>query len=359
MFRGGEPSEYGRVLRNNSMGRKLILLCSVLPFFLGSFLIMSAYSVDKQADISQQIPEKNDRSGHAGRSYPVEGKLENEASPASGETLLEKQQQERDFLSEVIGQKERELRGKNTIIYFLLVVVFLALSGIVFTVLYTRKRQKTFYAEQAEKITLLRMQNLRNRMSPHFFFNSLSLLSTAINDPDRVRINLNHFSVLLRKSVENIDRTAISIEDELDMVKAYAGLQAQTIRGSFNFDIQIDEDINLQRKILAMMIHIPVENAIKHGLMPLKGDKKLQISIIREMQDLVVFVRDNGVGFTASGGRSSGTGTGLNTLLQIIDLFNRRNKDKIGFTIKENKGDDQESRGVIVRIAVPETYSFS
>jgi LytS/YehU family sensor histidine kinase len=195
-------------------------------------------------------------------------------------------------------------------------------------------------------------------MSPHFFFNALSLLSIAV-DPDRARVNLANLSLLLRKSIENIDQTAISIEDELNVVKAYIDLQRQLIPGSFDFEIHIEEGINTQWLIVAMMIQIPVENAIKHGLMPFEGEKRLSISIAEEAKDLIITIRDNGIGFTASSGRSTGTGTGLNTLLQTISLLNQRNKNKIKFTIGENKLSNGENKGVVVRISVPDKFSFN
>lgn len=272
---------------------------------------------------------------------------------------IEEPEKERRWQAEFVKIKEKEARLRNTNRYLWEAVILLALVILALMVSGLSKRRKTMYYEQMEKIALLRMQNLRNRMSPHFFFNALSLLSSAVDHPDRVRANLASLSLLLRKSIENIDRIAVSIKEELDVVKAFIDLQQQIIPGSFDLDIHMEEGIDIQWPILAMMIQIPVENAIKHGLMPLEGEKKLSISIAEEERDLVITIRDNGIGLTASSGRSTGTGTGLNTLLQTISLLNHRNRNKIKFNIGENKLSHDENKGVTVRISVPDKFSFN
>lgn len=312
------------------MGRKLFIPFFSISFFIVVYLISSLFMSDNQRFV-------NDKDHRA-------------AAQAVSPNAAAISKTDHD---------ETVIRLKKMIFFLSVTVVFFFVAGIVLIIFYIRKRKTTSYYEQMDKIAMLRMQNLRNRMSPHFFFNALSLLSTAVEDPERARINLGNLSLLLRKSIENIDQTAIPLLDELDAVRAYIDLQLQIIPGSFDFDIQIGKGIDTQWLILAMMIQVPVENAIKHGLMPLEGEKYLNILITREAADLVIMIRDNGIGFAASSGRSTGTGTGLRTLLQTIALLNSRNKNKISFTIGENDLAKGEHKGVVVRIAVPEKFSFN
>lgn len=272
---------------------------------------------------------------------------------------IEELERERKLQKEIIKRKEKEARLKNTIICLFGGVTLLGLTSMILMVSYIRKRRTASYHEQMDEIAMLRMQNLRNRMSPHFFFNALTLLSTAVEDPKRAKVNLANLSLLLRKSIENIDQMAIPIEEELNVVKAYVDLQLQIIPGSFDFEIHIDEGVNTQWLILAMMIQIPVENAIKHGLMPMEGERKLRISIAEKAKCLTITIEDNGIGFSGSSGRSTGTGTGLNTLLRTISLLNQRNKNKIEFTISGNQAVDGERKGVAVTISIPEQFSFN
>lgn len=337
------------------MGSKFYIRLSVLPVFLTCYLNSWACNQESRpvafarADV-REIGVRDIR-------VPEVIGADNCAADRDQSTI-EKLERERKLQDEIIERKEREARLKNTIIYLLGGVILLAFISIILIVSYIRKWRKTFHHEQMDKIAMLRMQNLRNRMSPHFFFNALTLLSTAVEDPKRARVNLANLSLLLRKSIENIDQMAIPIEEELNVVKAYIDLQLQIIPGSFDFELHIEEGINMQWRILAMMIQIPVENAIRHGLMPLDGERTLAISIAEKAKELIITIKDNGIGFKASSGRSTGTGTGLNTLLRTISLLNQRNKNKINFAIGENKSSNGEKEGVMVTISIPDKFSF-
>ena len=334
---------------------------SVLPVFFTCYLISFGYNPESRsvsfakADVIKEAVAQNMRQDSSWyREHDTIGTINHRT--AQDRLTIGELERERTLQAEIIKRKDRL---KNTIIYLFCGIILFALTSMILIISYIRKRGKTIHHEQMEKIAMLRMQNLRNRMSPHFFFNALALLSTAVEDPKRAGVNLASLSLLLRKSIENIDQMAIPIEEELNMVKAYIDLQLQIIPGSFDFDIEIEEGINMQQwLVLAMMIQIPVENAIKHGLMPLEGERKLAISIAGKAKDLIITIKDNGIGFTASSGRSTGTGTGLNTLLQTISLLNQRNKDKIKFIIGESKSSNGEKEGVVVTISIPDKFSF-
>jgi len=107
------------------------------------------------------------------------------------------------------------------------------------------------------------------------------------------------------------------------------------------------------------MIQIPVENAIKHGLMPLEGDKKLTISITDQDEFQHITVSDNGIGLKASTGRSTGTGTGLKVLMQTIHLLNAKNQNEIKFSVSEKNSNSGEVSGTIVDIQIPYNFNYT
>jgi sensor histidine kinase YesM len=108
-----------------------------------------------------------------------------------------------------------------------------------------------------------------------------------------------------------------------------------------------------------MMIQIPVENAIKHGLMPMEGAKKLTISITDHDEYQQITVTDNGIGLKASTGRSTGTGTGLKVLMQTIHLLNTNNSSKIKFTVQELDAKNGISSGTAVDIQIPNSFNYT
>ncbi len=260
---------------------------------------------------------------------------------------------------ETIQRKEAEARQHKLIIWFIGALFLLASASMVIIALYIRKRRDAIYQRQLANITALRMQNTRNTMSPHFFLNVLASLTGLSGQPEHLKEKLKSLSLLLRKMIQNIDQTAIPLSEEMNAVKAYIDLYRDRIPDTFTVEYQIAEGTNLLGLIPAMLIQIPVENAIKHGLMPLNGDKILIISVADHDDHHHITIMDNGIGLTASMGRSAGTGTGLKVLLQTIHLLNANNNQKISFSVGDRESGNAISSGTIVNIKIPIEFNYT
>lgn len=256
-------------------------------------------------------------------------------------------------------QKESELKQHKSIIWIMISLFILAAILTTIIALYIRKRREVEYQKQLSKMAALRMQNARNAMSPHFFFNVLASLNGLTKEPEQFAKKLQSLSLLLRKVIENIDRTAVSLDEELAAVKAFVDLSSHKIPQPFSVEYLIDEGAKLHGLIPAMMIQIPVENAIKHGLMPLEGSKKLTISVTDFNEFRQISVTDNGIGLKASTGRSVGTGTGLKVLMQTIHLLNVKNQSKIKISIKEREPVNGHPSGTAVDIQIPYEFNYT
>ena len=199
---------------------------------------------------------------------------------------IEKKQKEIDNLGdaqklqqEIIEQNKLEARQHRIIIWLIVAFSLLGAISTLITHLYLRNRREAAYQKQLTNMTALKMQNTRNTMSPHFFLNLLATLTGLFGQPEELKEKLNSLALLLRRMFENIDKVAIPLEDELKAVKAYIDLYTNQIPETFDVEYIIAEGTKLDGLIPAMMLQIPVENAIKHGLMPLDGHKILKISI--------------------------------------------------------------------------------
>jgi tetratricopeptide (TPR) repeat protein len=280
---------------------------------------------------------------------------------------VEKKQQEIDNLEEthklnqeIIHQKITESSQQKIIIWIVIALFVLTVISMVIATLYLRKRRDALYQKQLAKMTALRMQNARNAMSPHFFFNVLATISGLSANPEILKAKLKSLSLLLRKVIENIDRTAVTLDEELAAVKAFVDLSSDKIPEPFNVEYIIEEGTKLHGLVPAMMIQIPVENAIKHGLMPLQGEKKLTISVTDFEGYQQITVADNGIGLTAAGSnQSTGTGTGLKVLMQTIHLLNLNNQKKIRFSVNERQSHLQDTRGTAVDIQIPHDFNYT
>ena len=215
------------------------------------------------------------------------------------------------------------------------------------------------FIEQRETISRLKIEGIQSRITSHFFFNALSTLSGLAHQPNVIEKKIKTMLILLRKSVDNINQLMIPLYEELELVKGYIDLQSLRVPEPFIVSFEIEPGLNLNRSIPAMIIQIPLENAIKHGLLPLNGEKLLRIKINNYSAGLNIMIEDNGIGYHASTKRSLGSGTGLKILYETISILNNHNKQKIEFIIREKESKTSSSGGTIVEIKIPNNYSFN
>jgi LytS/YehU family sensor histidine kinase len=108
-----------------------------------------------------------------------------------------------------------------------------------------------------------------------------------------------------------------------------------------------------------MIVQIFAENALKHGLRPIKPEegklRKLTIRVSREQQATLVEVMDNGYGLQS---RTDVTGsqTGSRVVRQTIQMLNDSNKNKITFGIGNWKQDGES--GCRSWILLPDNYNY-
>ena len=240
----------------------------------------------------------------------------------------------------------------------IVIVLTIALILLSLFCLISWKRNSAVFHEQRLTISKLKMETIRVRMSPHFLFNALSALSGLTNEPETLQKKINVLLSLLRKSVDNMEKMVVPLYEELELVKNYVDLQCLKVPEPFIVSYEVEPGLNMNHPIPAMILQIPVENAIKHGLMPLTGEKLLRIKICHYSKGIQITVEDNGVGYRSSTNRSMSSGTGLKILYQIIASLNSENDGKIEILILEKEQKNTMSGGTIVEIKIPEKYSY-
>ena len=82
-------------------------------------------------------------------------------------------------------------------------------------------------AENLEKeLTAIRFDVLKSQINPHFMFNSLNVLSGLISkDQKKAQEFIAEFSMVYRYVLETIEKSVVSLEDELDFIRSYIYLQ--------------------------------------------------------------------------------------------------------------------------------------
>ena len=120
----------------------------------------------------------------------------------------------------------------------------------------------------------LKMENVRNRFSPHFVFNVLNIFVS--NLPKGVNVKpLQLLIQVLRAYLLSCDKMAVSLEEELQMVTSYSTLRHETNPFLPMPQFHVAKDVDMKLMLPSMIIQIPVENALKHAFVGMKetGDK--------------------------------------------------------------------------------------
>lgn len=97
------------------------------------------------------------------------------------------------------------------------------------------------------------------------------------------------------------------------LIQSYIRLESGRVSEDFTVSVVVEEGLDAKSIMIpSMIVQIPVENAIKHGLAGKDDEKELTIRISREGKGVRIVICDNGRGYLPQVASSTrGTGTGL------------------------------------------------
>lgn len=137
------------------------------------------------------------------------------------------------------------------------------------------------------------------QVKPHFLYNTLDTIY-ALSEMGRkkeVLKAINSLGEYYRKTLSS-GKEIITIKEEIDALKGYLYLQRLQYSDSFDYELEISEDI-FDYQIIKVTIQPIVENAIYHGIKESEEFGKLKISALKNGDEHVrIIVEDNGVGMS-------------------------------------------------------------
>ncbi len=108
-------------------------------------------------------------------------------------------------------------------------------------------------------------ESLKNQVSPHFLFNSLTALKELINqDAGNAQNYINHLSQVLRYTLQSNQSRTRSLKEEMEVSDSYMFLLQTRFGNNLLIEKQIDEKYNSYR-LPPLAIQTLLENAIKHN----------------------------------------------------------------------------------------------
>ncbi|MFB9274809.1 cache domain-containing sensor histidine kinase [Cohnella cellulosilytica] len=140
------------------------------------------------------------------------------------------------------------------------------------------------------------MKLLQSQVNPHFLFNTLNalLVVSVKNGYTEVSDIIRNLSQLLRRMLSWSD-AAVALRDELHFTEMYLRIEKFRFADRFDYRFEIEEEAG-SCLVPKMCIQPLVENACKHGLQTVKGQRVIRIEARRTDAYLHVQVEDNGKG---------------------------------------------------------------
>lgn len=177
------------------------------------------------------------------------------------------------------------------------------------------QREELKRAQAARNAAEARLSVLAAQIEPHFLFNTLASVRSAIaTDPQRAAQIVDHMVSFLRSTIpqmrDDASSVTVSLASQMESVRSYLALMHERIP-RLQFSMLSEPGLDAAQLPPLMLISL-VENAVKHGVEPKIGPAQIDVRARRVDEgaglQLEVSVSDDGVGF---GDATSGGGIGL------------------------------------------------
>ena len=139
-----------------------------------------------------------------------------------------------------------------------------------------RLAQQRLLAQQAQ------LTQLAQQLEPHFLFNALNTIASAIHvDPDLADSLLTRLAELLRAASDLARRGVVSLDEELRLLDHYAQIMARRFVGRLELKFDIDAACG-HCPVPALLLQPLLENAFTHGVEKHPGPVTVALRVTRQ-----------------------------------------------------------------------------
>jgi LytS/YehU family sensor histidine kinase len=161
-----------------------------------------------------------------------------------------------------------------------LLVTYLTWIAAYFSVALIRLRYRVELqqARLSESLQAAELRLLKSQLNPHFLFNALNGVRALIADePTRAQDAVTQLARTLRYTLDSGREEFVTVARELEMVDDYLALESLRLAERLRIVREIDPQA-ADARIPVMLLQALVENAIKHGIAPLREGGTLRIA---------------------------------------------------------------------------------
>ena len=181
--------------------------------------------------------------------------------------------------------------------------------------------QQLMTTVREEEINLRKteLKALQAQINPHFLYNTLDSIAWMCEqgrNADAVKM-IHALARLFRISISR-GHELIPIAKEIEHAESYLQIQKYRYKNQFTYSFDVDPHC-LDYYCNKITLQPIIENAINHGLDLLVEEGRIEVKVCQDGNDILFFVRDNGVGMSAE---------------QIESIMQHGPKDRTGIGIK-------------------------
>jgi sensor histidine kinase YesM len=199
---------------------------------------------------------------------------------------------------------------------------------------YSQEENKEFSRRksEADKLTKeIELASLREKLQPHFLFNSLNSISAlTITQPKEARKMVHQLSDFLRGTLRK-DDSLTDLKTELEHLELYLEIEKVRFGNRLNTQVSATESV-LNKTLPPMLLQPLVENAIKFGLYDTLDKVTINISVAFLNRYLQITITNPFDPETSHSNK--GTGFGLSSTKRRLQLL--YNRSDLLHTQKEN-----------------------
>ncbi|MDF2941311.1 MAG: histidine kinase [Herbinix sp.] len=159
---------------------------------------------------------------------------------------------------------------------------------------------KGLMSEITEKEKYLRsseLSALHSQINPHFLYNTLDTIvwMAEFNNSEKVIEITKALAQFFRLSLSGGNELT-TVAHELDHVRQYLFIQKERYGEKLAYTIECDDSL-LEIQIPKILLQPIVENALYHGIRGLNRQGHIAIRAVKDNENLLLIVEDNGEGF--------------------------------------------------------------
>jgi len=186
-----------------------------------------------------------------------------------------------------------------------LAILAIIVVAVIVTFKYSKQyeKRKRLRSELQQTISRLELEAIHSQINPHFIFNCLNAIQSAIykNNVETANYFITRFAKLMRQALMLSKESFISIEEEYNFISNYLEVEKLRHNNSFEYSIEIDNSVNKSSPSVPAFVLQPfIENSINHGIKYLKKEKGSITLRFIKTDKLQIELDDNGIGINAA-----------------------------------------------------------